>query len=219
VEARRQGTAQDGAEHVVDVTTTRILVVDDHPAVASGLRAIFDAEADFDVVGVERTVGAGVIATRRLQPRVVLLDLNLPDARGVRAVALVRAAHPDVAILVLSAQLDAATAQACVDAGALGYLLKTSSPQTLVAAVRDVAAGERVTDPLVDRDVGAGDLTARELEVLQAVSEGLTNRQVAARLGVAQDTVKTHLSRAMTKLGAADRTHAVAVLLRRGLLH
>lgn len=201
----------------------RVLVVDDHPSVRDGLRVALERGGTIEVVGEAVTAAEAVALARRLAPAVTLLDLSLPDARGAAAVRLLHAVVPATRLLVLTAAGQAETVRDCLEAGACGYLLKTSAATDVAAAVHSVAAGERVLDRhllhvLLQAGGGTTGLTPRELVVLDAISRGLTNRQAATMLGLAESTVKTHLARSMTKLGVADRTEAVASLLRRGLL-
>lgn len=202
------------------VATARILIVDDHPTIRSGLRTMLSSESCFDVVADVGSALAGAAAVERLQPDIVLLDLGLPDVRGVGAVKTLKdAGAPRVLVLTGSGSAD--LVRECLQMGADGFLLKTVPEATLFGAVRRILSGERIVD---DSLLGAlfeappAGLTPRELEVLSAVADGLTNRQIASKLGVSEDTIKTHLSRSMEKLGASDRTHAIAILLRRGLL-
>lgn len=208
----------DQPEESTDVV--RVLLVDDHPSVRAGVRALLESDPRVRVVAEAGTALAAASAVERETPDVVVVDLGLPDARGAGAVRAAREAGAE-RVLVLSASGTADLVRECLQSGALGYLLKTASAESLCGGVCRVAGGERVVD---DGLIGTlfeappAGLTARELEVLGAVADGMTNRQVAGKLGVSEDTVKTHLSRAMEKLGASDRTHAIAMLLRRGLI-
>lgn len=148
---------------------------------------------------------------------VVVVDVTLASGDPVQTVRRVRATHPDVPILVVGPPTTRAVSEALQEAGASGYMANSVAGLRLSEGVHRLAAGEPVV-VLDAPDHAAVGLTRRELQVMEAVSEGCTNRQAAARLGLAEDTVKTHLSRAMSKLGASDRTHAVAMLLRRGVL-
>ena len=198
----------------------RVLIVDDHPTIRSGLKTILTADSRMEVVGEAGSALAGVAALEKAKPDIVLLDLGLPDVRGVGAVRTLLEAGAGK-ILVLSGAGSAELVRECLQAGAQGFLLKTAPEAALCGAIHRIVGGERVVDVSL---IGAlfeappAGLTPRELEVLRAVADGCTNRQVASRLGVSEDTIKTHLSRAMEKLGAADLTHAIAILLRRGLL-
>lgn len=199
----------------------RVLVVDDHPSVREGLRHFLDAAEDLVVVGEAGSAGDAVLVGRGAAPDVVLLDLVLPGVAGPPAVRLVVEGLPSAQVLVLSGTASPQGVVDCFRAGASGYLEKTAGTAAIREAIHDVFAGRRVVDPslvgsLLDDTTVA--LTPRELEVLDAVSHGLTNRQVATRLGSSEHTVKTHLARAMAKLGAEDRTHAVATGMRRGML-
>jgi DNA-binding NarL/FixJ family response regulator len=200
---------------------TRVLIVDDHPTVRQGVQAVLDTAPDLTVCGEAGSIAEALRVGAAELPDLVLLDLGLPDNSGVRGMQRVAEALPGSRVLILSGNAEPGLVRACLEAGAVGYLLKTAAPTLLREAVRRASRGEPVIDPalvgaLVDGPPRA--LTPRELEVLSAVSRGLTNRQAAGVLGTRESTVKTLLARAMTKLKASDRAHAVAVGLRRGLI-
>jgi DNA-binding NarL/FixJ family response regulator len=198
----------------------RVLVVDDHPSLLFALRTVINAESDLRVVGEEATLGGALRRVRDDPPDVVLLDLGLPDAEGAKGIRLLLAARPGLPVVVLTGTTDRPVVDECLEAGAAAYLVKTAAVETLPNAIRRAARGESVIDLTLVGDPrrALAQLTVRELDVLEGVAEGLTNAQIAARLGISPDTVKTHLSHAMGKLGAADRAHAVAILMRRGAL-
>lgn len=199
----------------------RVLVVDDHPLVRAGLERFLAAQEGIAVAGEARSAGEAVVRGRTLDVDVILLDLGLPDAEGAAAVRLVADGLAGVKILVLTGLASPALARDCLRAGASGFLDKSAAPATILDGVQRVAAGDVVMDPALAAallDVPVAALTVRELEVLGAIADGLTNRQVARLLGSSEHTVKTQLARVMEKLGAADRTQAVALSLRRGLL-
>jgi DNA-binding NarL/FixJ family response regulator len=203
----------------------RVLVVDDHPVVRDGLRGMLSGEPDLEVVG---DAPNGLVATalvERLAPDVVLMDLRMPELDGVTATARIRAAFPGVHVLVLTTYDTDADITRAIEAGATGYLLKDTPRDELFRAVRAAARGESVLAPAVAarlmvqmRAPALQPLSARELEVLELVARGCSNREAAAVLFLSEATIKTHLLHVFAKLGVDDRTAAVTVALERGLL-
>jgi DNA-binding NarL/FixJ family response regulator len=212
----------------------RVLVVDDHPVVRSGLTGMLDVEEDLSVVGEAGDGEEALIRVAALAPDVVLMDLRMPRLDGVGATSRIVAEHPASRVLVLTTYDTDADIVRAVAAGATGYLLKDTPRRQLVDAVRAAARGETVLAPpvaarLVSRmrapGVGVGGarglaeaLTPREVEVLGAVSRGLSNAEIGRELFIGEATVKTHLLRAFAKLGVDDRTRAVTVAMERGIL-
>jgi DNA-binding NarL/FixJ family response regulator len=205
--------------------TIRVLVVDDHPVVRSGLRALLEGQDDLEVVGEAADGAQALVAVAADPPDVVLLDLRMPVLDGVAVIDRLRRSHPGVRALVLTTYDADADIVRAVEAGATGYLLKDAPREELFRAVRAAARGEPVLAPAVAqrlmRRAGAPTAptpTERELDVLGLVAQGLTNRAIARRLHVSEATVKTHLVHAFAKLGVDDRTAAVTAALERGLL-
>ena len=206
----------------------RLLLVDDHAVVREGLRAFLRLVPGIEVVGEAADGESAVRAAVDLRPDVVLLDLVMPGGDGVPAIRALRAAVPGARVLVLTSFTDDAQIFAAIEAGAAGYLLKDVEPDALVAAVREVAAGNPALHPRVatrlmrrgpaDAVPGLAGLTARERDVLRLIVEGLANKEIATRLGIGEKTVKTHVSRVLDKLGAADRTQAAVLALRTGMV-
>ncbi|MBO0867110.1 MAG: response regulator transcription factor [Micromonosporaceae bacterium] len=202
----------------------RVLLVDDHPVVRDGLRAILAAEPDLCVVG---DCGSGAEAVRQaatLRPDVVLMDLRLPEMDGVEATRQIVAAGT-AAVLVLTTYDNDADIVRALAAGATGYLVKDCSRTELTRGVRDAARGETVLAPPVAarlvaqaRRPARPELTRREVEVLGCVAEGLSNPDIGRRLFIGEATVKSHLTRIFEKLEVADRTAAVTVAIARGVL-
>jgi two-component system, NarL family, response regulator DevR len=196
----------------------RAFMVDDHELIRRALHDLLSAESDIDVVGEAGSVeeAAGAILERR--PDVVVLDLRLPDGTGVELIERVRDRVPGTRWLVLTSFDDPGDVRATVEAGAAGYLLKDTASIDCVQAVRRVASGQRVLDPtvaqhLLDRshhgpEADLAKLTPQEHRVASLLAEGLSNRQIGHRLGLAEKTVKNHVSAVLTKLGAANRTEA-----------
>jgi DNA-binding NarL/FixJ family response regulator len=207
------------------VAAIRILIVDDHPVVRTGLAGMLGAEADFEVVGEAGDGDEAVAVARRLRPDVVLMDLRMPGVDGADATARITATDPDIRVLVLTTYDTDADILRAVEAGATGYLLKDTPRVELAAAVRAAARGETVLAPPVAarlvsrlRSPAADQLTPREAEVLAAVARGLSNAEVGRVLSIGEATVKTHLLRIFAKLGVDDRTAAVTVAYERGIL-
>ena len=205
--------------------SVRLLVADDHPVVRDGLRAMLATQPDMELVGEAATGTEAVAHALALRPDVVLMDLQLPDLDGPAAIAALREQAPEVRVLVLTTYGTDADITRAVDAGATGYLLKDAPREQLFAAIRAAARGESVLSPSVATRVlgrmrapAEEALSPRELEILQAVARGLSNKQIGRRLYVSEATVKTHLLRIFAKLGVDDRTAAVTVALERGII-
>jgi DNA-binding NarL/FixJ family response regulator len=199
----------------------RIVLADDHQLVLEGLRSLIEAEPDMLVVGTAREGGQCVDAVRRHQPDVVVLDLEMGPMGGLQCLEQLRAAHPAVRVLVLTAYSDGESMRAALEGGAAGFALKTEPPQQTVASIRQVYRGQLVF-PLAARRwllrtpalAEPTQPTDREMEILALVSEGLTNAQIAHRLRVSDNTVKFHLQNVYLKLGVRNRTEAAAYFLR-----
>jgi DNA-binding NarL/FixJ family response regulator len=203
----------------------RLLVADDHPVVRDGLRAMLATQPDMELVGEAASGTQAVERARALRPDVVLMDLQMPDLDGPAAIAALREQAPEVRVLVLTTFGTDADITRAVDAGATGYLLKDAPREQLFGAIRAAAKGESVLSPSVATRVlgrmrapAEEALSPRELEILQAVARGLSNKDIGRRLYVSEATVKTHLLRVFSKLGVDDRTAAVTVALERGII-
>lgn len=208
------------------VRPIKLLIVDDHPIVRDGLRAVFDGDSGFEVVGWAGDGAEAVETAAALDVDVVLMDLRMPRMSGVEAIRLLAERAPDVRVLVLTTFDSDADVLPAVEAGATGYLLKDSPREDLVRAVRAAHEGQAVLAPSVARKLlgrvraplPAEALTERELKVLALVAAGATNREAAKRLFISEATVKTHLVHIYAKLDARDRAAAVAEAYKRGLL-
>ena len=203
----------------------RVLVVDDHPVVRQGLRTFLDLQDDLSVVGEAADGSAAVAAADELRPDVVLLDLKMPGADGVVALTGLRASGNAAKVLVITSFTEPAAVLPAVRAGAAGYVYKDIDPPALAAAIRAVHAGHVLLHPDVARLLADGEtrrtgvhLTARERDVLGAIARGRANREIARELGLAEKTVKTHVSAILTKLGVQDRTQAALYAVRTGIL-
>ena len=210
----------------------RVVIADDHAVVRAGLRALFAAHPDIEVVGEAAGGREAVEAAERLRPDVLLIDLSMPGLNGVEALGRVRAALPATHVLVLSMHAGPEYVRPAIRAGATGYIVKGAGLDALVEAVRAVAAGKTFLGPEASRVV-AGDrdrparmdsgspleqLTPREREVLQLVAEGHTNREIAARLGVSPKTVDAHRTNLMAKLDLHDAQALTRFAVRHGLI-
>ncbi|WP_395638356.1 response regulator [Pseudolysinimonas sp.] len=199
---------------------TRVFLVDDHEIVRRGIAELIDRESDLEVVGEAGTVREAMGRIDATHPDVVVLDVRLPDGSGVDLCRAIRSAHPDLPCLMLTAYDDDEASVAAVLAGAAGYVLKDIRGQSLVAGIRKVAAGGTLISAAVSDRVRAGvtkpvvrgedapDLTLRERQVLELIADGLTNRQIGERLGLAEKTVKNYVSELLAKLGMERRTQA-----------
>ena len=203
----------------------RLLLVDDHPVVRDGLRGLFADDPDFAVVGEAATGAEAVSRVERLGADVVLMDLRMPQMGGVEAIRRLRERAPSVRVLVLTTYDTDSDVLPAIEAGATGYLLKDAPREELVRAVRAAFEGQPVLSPAVAmrlmgqvRRPPPEALSQRELQVLQLVADGASNREAAARLFVSEATIKTHLLHIYEKLGVRDRAAAVGEAYRRGLL-
>ena len=200
----------------------KLLLIDDHFVVRSGLAASLELEDDMKVVGEAERGEDACGQFERHQPDVVLMDLQLPGLSGIEATAALLRAHPQARVLIFSTFARDDEIQAALKAGALGYLQKSSSRDDLLAAIRRVAKGERTLPPdiakrLQDR-LAEPEITPREREILTLVTRGNANKEIAATLGISEDTVKQHVSRILVKLKVNDRAQATAEAIRRGLV-
>lgn len=207
----------------------RILIADDHPIVREGLRALIHSMPDLELAGEATNGEEAVEKARVLQPDIILLDLMMPRKDGLTAIREIRHANPEARILVLSSFSEEEKVFPAIKAGALGYLLKDSLPQALLQAIHEVHAGESSLHPVIARKLirelsqpstlppTQSPLTAREMEVLKLVAQGLSNREIAKRLAFSEHTVRTNVGHILQKLHLANRTQAALYALREGL--
>ena len=194
----------------------RVLVVDDHAIVRDGLERLLNGAEGIEVVATAADGGEAVESAPRFEPDVVLMDLSMPGVDGVEATRRLAAAHPQMKVVVLTTFADRRRILDALGAGASGYLLKDAAPDEIIAAVRTVVEGGASLDPKAARVLldaqrfqqPGRDLSAREREVLDLLALGLTNKQIARRLGIAERTVKAHLTSVFQQLGVTDRTQA-----------
>lgn len=196
----------------------RVLIADDHAVVRGGLEQLVATTDDLDLVGLAADGAEAIALSDERRPDVVLMDLSMPGVDGVEATRAIVAARPETAVVVLTSFSDKARILAALDAGAVGYVLKHAEPDDVLDAVRAAHAGGSPLDPkaarvLLDRRrdgaaAGPARLSAREVEVLRLVADGLANKLIARRLGIAERTVKAHLTNVFTRIGVTDRTQA-----------
>ncbi len=200
----------------------RILCVDDHPVVREGIAAIVSLQTDMSVVGQAGEASTAISMFRQLRPDVTLMDLHLPDMSGIAATCAIRQEYPHARIIVLTTYSNEAHVRGAIEAGASGYLLKESLRTELLNGIRTVHRGLRCIPTelaaLFAESQSYEALTAREFEVLRFISTGSRNRKIADTLSIAEETVKVHVKNILMKLGAEDRTQAVSIALRRGII-
>jgi DNA-binding NarL/FixJ family response regulator len=203
-------------------TMITVMIVDDHPLLREGIAAVIQGEADMRVVAEANNGHEAVESFREHRPDVTVMDLLMPEMDGVDATIAIRAEWPQARIVILTTYSGDALALRALKAGASGYLLKSLIRTDLLEAIRSVHAGQR----RIPREVAEGlaehvhddVLSPRELEVLRQVAAGNSNRRVAAQLAISEDTVKAHMKNILSKLAANDRTHAVTIALKRGII-
>jgi DNA-binding NarL/FixJ family response regulator len=204
--------------------TTRCLAVDDHPTVRQGLSLLFRGTDDLELVETAETGEEALEVIERLQPEVVIMDVRLPGIDGISAVKRIHQAVPSVKLVMFSAYGDKRLLSDAIAAGARGYVMKGSPPEDLLRAVRTVNAGKAFVDPslsptlLMTQGVADAPLSEREREILQLLAEGYHTEEVARRIGLSAETVKSDTKRAIQKLEADTRVHAVAQALRQAII-
>ncbi|VXC52408.1 response regulator transcription factor [Aeromicrobium sp. 9AM] len=205
----------------------RVFVLDDHEVVRRGLRDLLEEDGDVEIVGEAALAADALLRIPVVNPDVAVLEARLPDGSGIDVCRAVRAAHPDIAVLILTAYDDDEALFAAIMAGAAGYLLKQARAPELVAAVRQVASGKSLLDPGVTQKVLArirdGEppadpldlLTPQESRILELIGEGMTNRQIADEMFLAEKTVKNYVTHLLAKLGLKRRTQAAVLAAKR----
>jgi DNA-binding NarL/FixJ family response regulator len=200
-----------------------ILCVDDHPLVRKGIAAILANEKDMKLIAEAGSGAEAVDAFRQFHPDLTLMDLRMPGMDGIEATKEIRKIDPEAKIIALTSYDGDQEIYRALEAGVRGYILKESVHTEIVRAIRVVQSGKRLMPPEVAERLSEHfpqvALTPREIEVLQHVAKGLGNKEIGVRLGTAAGTVKMHLQNILSKLGASDRTHAVTLAIRRGIIH
>jgi len=200
----------------------RVLTADDHALLRKGIRALIGAESDMQLVAEASTGREAVEQYRAHRPDITLMDLQMPDMNGIEAIISIRDEFPDARIIVLSTYSGDVQVVRALKAGARSYLLKGNVNKELLATIRAVHAGHKQIPPEVASGLaehtGEDDLSAREIDVLRLIAAGNANKEIAAQLNLAEDTVKRHVTNILSKLGANDRTHAVTIGLKRGII-
>lgn len=200
----------------------RILSVDDHPLLREGIAMLIENQPDMLLVAQAATGREAIEQFRQHKPDVTLMDLRLPDISGIDALIAIRTESPDACVVVLTTFEGDVEIQRALQAGARGYLLKTTPAKELVEVIRETHAGKKripaeVAAQLAEH-MGEEGLTRREIEVLKHLAEGNRNKDIGERLFISEETVKVHIKHIMEKLGANDRTQAVAIAVRRGII-
>jgi DNA-binding NarL/FixJ family response regulator len=200
----------------------RILAVDDHQLLQEGIAAMLSSQDDMTLVGQAGNGREAIEMFRLYRPDVTLMDLRMPDMTGIQAITAIRDEFPNARIIVLTTYSGDAQAAAALKAGAVGFLLKNLVRKELIETIRIVHSGKRRVPPEIAIEIAehvADDaLTVREIEVLRSVAAGKSNKLIAAELDITEGTVKTHMKSILPKLAASDRTHAVMIALKRGIL-
>ena len=206
-----------------DIERIRILIVDDHPLFLEGIATVVAHQADMQLVARATTGRQAIEEFGRARPDVTLMDLRLPDMSGIAAIAAIRAEHADARVIMLTTFEGDVEIQRALAAGARAYLLKSAPLDELVGAIRKVHSGRKhlppdVAENLAEHFDGDG-LSEREIQVLRRMAEGDRNRDIGEMLSISEETVKVHVRHIMDKLGAKDRTQAVSIGVRRGVIH
>jgi len=226
-----QGVALEACDGIIsrraqlmsDQPSIRILSVDDHPLLREGLAAIINSQPDMVMVAQASNAQEAIEQFRKHKPDVTLMDLRLPDRSGIEALIDIRSEFPDARVIMLTTFEGDVEIQRALEAGARGYVLKSMPPKELVEVIVQVHAGKKRIPTQIAAQLAEHlsdeALTSREIEVLSLIAGGNRNRDIAEKLFIAEETVKVHIKHIMDKLGASDRTQAVAIGVRRGIIH
>ena len=215
-----------GASTIIESTSKprsiRILIADDHPLFRSGVASLLGSQSDMQLVGEACDGHEAVALFREHRPDITLMDLQMPRMDGVEAMEAIRMDFPNARIVVLTTYRGDVQALRALKLGAYGYLLKSLLHKELIETIRAVSAGKRVVPPEIAAEIaghaGEQQLTEREMQVLRCVAGGKSNKRAADELNISEETVKGHLRRILAKLSATDRTHAVTIAMKRGII-
>jgi DNA-binding NarL/FixJ family response regulator len=206
----------------INPANIRVLSVDDHPLLRQGIAVMIESQPDMTLLPQAATAKEAIKLFREHRPDVTLMDLRLPDISGIDALIAIRNEFPEARVIILTTFEGDVEIQRALAAGARGYILKNSPADELLLAIRQVHAGKkRLPGPILAQlaeHLGQESLTAREVEVLMSLAEGNRNQDIAAHLGISEETVKVHVKHIMEKLGAKDRTQAMTIAIRRGII-
>jgi len=201
----------------------RVLSIDDHPLVREGLAALINDQADMRIVGQGSTGHEAIKLFRDLQPDVALMDVRLPDISGIDAMITILSEFPEARVVIVTSSEGDVEMQRALEGGARGYMLKSMPPREVLEAIRKVHGGKKAIPAEIAthlaNHMSDEALTTREVEILQLVAEGNRNRDIAEQLFISEGTVKVHIKHIMEKLGANDRTQAITIAVRRGIIH
>ncbi|HEU4714978.1 MAG TPA: response regulator transcription factor [Pyrinomonadaceae bacterium] len=201
----------------------RVFSVDDHPLLREGIAALISNQPDMTLVATAATGSEAIQLFKQHVPDVTLLDLRLPDMSGIDILIAIRSEFPEARVIILTTFEGDVEIHRALQAGARGYLLKNMPPSELLDVIRQVHAGKKRIPPEIASQLAEHmsdeSLTEREIEVLRQVADGNKNREIARKLFISEETVKVHIKHIMEKLGATDRTQAVAIGVRRGIIH
>jgi DNA-binding NarL/FixJ family response regulator len=205
-----------------ETKTIRILTADDHALLRQGIASLVELEPDMELVAEAATGREAIEQFRRHQPDITLMDLQMPELGGIEAILAIRGEFPNARIIVLTTYAGDSQVVRALKAGARGYLLKGNVHTDLLETIRAVHAGRKRVPPEVAAELAMHtteeQLTERELDILKLIAKGNANKEIAAQLSIREDTVKSHVGNILDKLGANDRTHAVTIGLKRGII-
>jgi DNA-binding NarL/FixJ family response regulator len=214
--------SSDNSILVERAKTISVLIVDDHPVVRLGLRTMLESERDISIVAMAASAKEALLEVQNVRPDVVLMDMRMPEMSGTEAIVALRRVQPDIRILVLTNYEEDEYIRQAFQAGAMGYLLKSTAQEEIVDAVRSLYHNQRYVQPGIAKrlmeTMGREELSERELEVLTLVAKGLANKEIAERLFISDKTARNHVASCLAKLGADDRTEAATTAVRRGLI-
>jgi DNA-binding NarL/FixJ family response regulator len=209
-------------ENIERPARIRVLCVDDHPLMREGIAAIINSQPEMLLVAAASSGREGLQTFRRHQPDVTLMDLRLPDLSGIDALIAIRSEFPDARVIMLTTFDGDVDIRRALKAGAYGYMLKSTAQKDLIEAIRRVHSGKKSVPPEVAahlaEHISAESLTEREIDVLRHLADGNRNKDIAGRLFISEETVKVHIKHIMEKLEANDRTQAMAIAARRGII-